>query len=197
MYSCTTQNKYNTEMTTLQLLMTLLPIVFMIHDFEEIIMLRRWLAQEHRELVLRFPRLVAFLIHRDIINYSTATFTVGVAFLFLLISIITVYAVWQEAYQLWFAIFIGYSLHLLVHIIQWVVYRKYIPVIVTTILTLPYCVYTFIEFRSAHLLDPTRMIVWSGVGIILVLIGIRSAFFLMDKHHLSEKMGERSCTEKK
>ena len=157
--------------------MQLLPVVFMIHEYEEIIMFRHWLDRNRDELKSRFPRFEQFLAHKGHFDYSTATFAIGTAHEFILISLISFCAVCLDAYQWWFAAFAGYSLHLT----QWAIYRKYIPVIITTILTLPYCVYAFVELAKTSILSPLRMFLWSVVGIILTVLSLLSAFFLMSK----------------
>ena len=175
--------------TKLELTMILLPVVFMVHEYEEIIMFKHWLNRNRDELKRRFPKFDRFLARRGFFDYSTATFAVGTAHEFLLISLISFCAVWQGAYQLWFAAFAGHSVHLLAHIAQWVIYRKYVPVIITTILTLPYCIYGFAEFSKASILSPLQMFLWSVVRIILTMLSLLSAFFFMsmfqrwqDKH---------------
>ena len=156
--------------------MAFLPIVFMIHEYEEIIMFRHWLGNNRNELKRRFPKFEQFLAHRGHFDYSTATFAVGTAHEFLLISTISCCSIWPGAYQWWFAAFAGYSIHLIVHLAQWAIYRKYIPVIVTTILTLPYCVYAFVEFAKASILSPLQMLSWTVIGIGLTTLSLLSAF---------------------
>ncbi len=51
---------------------------------------------------------------------------------------VNVLALTWQCYYLWIAIFTAFSFHIFIHIIQWVLIRKYIPVIVTSILSLPY-----------------------------------------------------------
>ena len=152
------------------MIMLLLPIVFMVHEYEEIIMFKNWLANNRDELKRRFPKFERFLAHRGHFDYSTATFAVGAAHEFILVSLI-----------FFCATFAGHSAHLIVHLAQWAIYRKYIPVIITTILTLPYCVYAFAELAKASILSPLQMFLWSVVGIILAVLSLLSAFFVMSK----------------
>ena len=161
--------------------MMLLPIVFMIHEYEEIIMFKSWLGNNRNELKRRFPRFERVLARRGHFDYSTATFAIGTAHEFVLISVISLGAVWLRAFQWWFAAFAGYSIHLIVHLVQWAIYRKYIPVIITTFLTLPYCVYAFVELEKTSILSPLQMFLWSVVGIILTVLSLLSAFFVMSK----------------
>lgn len=170
-----------TVMTKLELIMAFLPVVFMTHEYEEIIMFRCWLGSNRNELKRRFPKFEQFLAHRGHFDYSTATFAIGTAHEFLLISAISFCSVWLGAYQWWFTAFAGYSIHLIVHLAQWAIYRKYIPVIITTILTLPYCVYAFVEFAKASILSPLQMLLWAVIGIVLTVLSLLSAFLLMNR----------------
>ena len=54
-------------MTKINLIIMLLPFVFMVHDYEEIIMFRRWIDRNREELRKRFPKVESFF-------YSTRTF---------------------------------------------------------------------------------------------------------------------------
>ena len=168
-------------MTKLETIVLLLPIVFMIHEYEEIIMFQNWLGNNRNELKRRFPKFEQFLAHRGHFDYSTATFAVGTAHEFILISAISFCSIWLDAYQWRFAAFAGYSVHLIVHLAQWAIYRKYIPVIITTILTLPYCVYAFVEFAKASILSPLQMLLWAVIGFILTVLSLFSAFLLMNR----------------
>ena len=94
-------------MMKLELIMLLLPVVFMLHEYEEIIMFRHWLDRNRDELKRRFPKFERFLARRRHFDYSTATFAIGTAHEFILISLISFCAVWLGAYQWWFAAFAG------------------------------------------------------------------------------------------
>ncbi len=170
-------------MRKIELLMLLLPIVFMIHEYEEIMMFRRWLDGNREELKRRFPKIEAFIARSGLFRFSTATFAAGTAHEFILLSAISVYAVWSGEYQWWFAVLMGHSVHLLVHVAQWAVYQKYVPVIITSALTLPYCVYAAVRFTAAAAWSPLQILLWTGVGIILVLLSFPSAFFIMSRFH--------------
>ena len=156
--------------------MLLLPVVFILHEYEEIIMFRHWLDRNRDELKRRFPKFERFLARRRHFDYSTATIChwdcprVHSDFPH------SFCAVWLGAYQWWFAAFTGYSFHLIVHLAQWTIYRKYIPVIITTFLTLPYCVYAFVELEKTSILSPLQMFLWSVIGIILTVLSYSLLF---------------------
>ncbi len=168
-------------MGEIQLLIALLPIIFMIHDFEEIIMFKPWLTNNRDELKQRFPKFEHFLARRNYFNLSTSGFAVAVLHEFILISLITILSLRYDTYYWWFGAFSVYTLHLLVHIIQWLIYRKYIPVIITSVLTLPYCIYTFIIFINEISISPKQMLLWTLIGIVITLLTFVSAFYLAFK----------------
>ncbi|MGP1466186.1 MAG: HXXEE domain-containing protein [Porphyromonadaceae bacterium] len=168
-------------MTKINLIMLLLPFVFMIHEYEEIIMFRHWIDRNREELRKRFPKIESFFTRRGLFNYSTSTFAIGTVHEFILISVVSFCSVWTVEYQWWFAALTGYSVHLLIHILQWIVYRKYVPVIITSFLTLPYCIYAFTEFSKITVLSFAQMVLWATIGIVLTVLSLFSAFFCMGK----------------
>ena len=168
-------------MTKINLIMLLLPFVFMVHEYEEIIMFRHWIDRNREELRKRFPKIESFFTRRGLFNYSTSTFAIGTVHEFILISVVSFCSVWTVEYQWWFAALTGYSVHLLIHILQWIVYRKYVPVIITSILTLPYCIYAFTEFLKITVLSFSQMVLWATIGIVLTVLSLFSAFFCMGK----------------
>ena len=82
---------------------------------------------------------------------STTGFAIAVAEEFIIISGVSVYAVLSQHYFLWMALFLAFGIHLLVHVGQFVLLRKYIPAIVTSLLCLPYAVYVCYFFYSTGL----------------------------------------------
>lgn len=168
-------------MSTLLFLMALLPIVFMLHDFEEIIMLRPWLSRNRNELRTRFPHFEAFLTRRGFFDYPTSAFALAVCHEFVLLSALSYGALYTETYTWWFAGFMAFFLHLFVHIGQWIVYRKYVPVIITSILSLPYCIFTFGLFLTSGLLSLPEMLLWSSIGVVAAVLSLPLAFFWASK----------------
>ena len=149
------------------------------------------LGNNRNELKRRFPKFEQFLTHRGYFDYSTTVFGVGTAHEFLLIAAISFCFIWLGAYQWWFAAFSGYSIHLIVHLAQWAIYRKYIPVIIITFLTLPYCVYAFVEFVKVSILSPSQMFLWAKLPIIEAFSAIQNSVC----QSISTVITERGVTE--
>lgn len=162
------------------LLIALLPLVFMLHDFEEIIMFKPWLEKNRDEIKRRFPRIDKTLSkHHD--RLSTSAFAVAVLNEFLIIAIITYVSLYFNFYFLWFGAFMAFSVHLFVHIAQWVIYGKYVPVIVTSILALPYCVYTLVQFLKVTDMAAEQLLFWAALGIIIAIASFVPAFFFASR----------------
>lgn len=164
----------------IKLLIACLPIVFMLHDFEEIIMFKPWLVKNRDELKRRFPRIDKTLsgIHDHL---STSAFAVAVLNEFFIIALITCASLYFDSYRWWFGALMAFSIHLLVHLLQWLVYGKYVPVIITSILALPYCIYTFMEFVKVTDMTTGQLLLWTVFGIGLTIASFIPAFFFASR----------------
>lgn len=158
----------------------LLPIVFMIHDFEEIIFFKLWIGKNKEYLTAKFPKLSKrFLARFD--NVSTAAFAVAVAEEFVFLSLITVGSVVSGSYLLWLAVFMGFSVHLIMHLMQWIILRRYIPAIYTTFIALIYSVYSLCVIIENEIFQFHEIVLWTVIG--FVLVGVN----LIVAHKLAEK----------
>jgi len=120
--------------------MWLLPVVFMLHDFEEIIMMRPWIDRNAGFLRERFPRLADHML-RHYEKLSTSSFALAVAEEFIIITAVTFLAVEQGWYAVWGGMLLGFFAHLIIHLIQFLTVRRYAPMIITTIPAAIYCIY--------------------------------------------------------
>jgi len=117
----------------------LFPILFIAHDMEEIIGMRMWVVRNGDSISRRFPK-TALIFN----NFSTEGFALAVAEEFALILIICCLALSEIRIceLIWLGTFIAFTLHLVVHIGQAIVIRKYIPSLATSIIMLPICYWT-------------------------------------------------------
>jgi len=168
----------------------LLPIVFMIHDFEEIIFFKPWLNRNKDYLAKRFPKISKrFLLRFD--NLSVSAFAIAVSEEFVLLSLITLGSVLFDNYHLWLAAFMGFFIHLLAHLVQWIVLKRYIPAIVTTFLALIYCTYSLYEIISNEIFQPFELVLWTIIG--FGIVGVNLVF----AHKLAEKFDKKKCRQDK
>lgn len=159
----------------------LLPVIFMIHDFEEIIFFKSWISKNKSYLKDKFPKLNRIILSKSE-DLSTAAFSAVVAEEFILVSGITFLSVHFDTYYWWLAAFSGFFIHLLIHIIQWVIIRRYIPAIVTTFLALPYCLYVIKMIIDHAIFSYSEIIIWSIVGFFLtglnLFFAIKAAYII-------------------
>lgn len=146
----------------------LLPIVFMLHELEEIIMTQNWLHHNQTQLGKRFPRIKGMLHNLE--NLPTPAFTLAVAEEFIILSACTVIALTTGHVTAWYCCLLAFSLHLIIHFIQFLIVRQYIPAIITTILCLPYCIWAFLQISPQYTIWET--IIWGITGSIFGVLNL-------------------------
>lgn len=145
----------------------LFPIIFMLHDFEEIIFIEWWTQENKLTLFERYPKVAK--VYPEL---STAAFALAVCEEFIVIIMITVVSVIFKWYYLWFGVLVFFFVHLVVHLIQWLAYKKYIPAIVTTIPGMVYSIYAIYFIYNNSNMNLLHIIVWSILGTIIGCINI-------------------------
>ncbi len=156
-------------MNNIQVIIWFFPILFIFHDFEEIIFMQAWISKNRRYLSERFPKLSKKLLpHFN--NITTSSFAFGVAEEFILICIITVISYIMNWYSLWLGLFIAFTLHLVVHCFQALIVRKYVPDIVISIICLPISIY--IIGHTVQLFTLGTVVVYSILGFIIMIINL-------------------------
>ena len=145
----------------------LFPIVFMLHDFEEIILIELWARKNKVVLLKNHPRVATLYT-----EVSTASFALAVSEEFIVLSLITLGSVIFSWYYLWLGALVGFFIHLVVHLIQWIVFKKYIPAIATTIPSIIYSVYAINYICVNSSMEISPLIIWSVLGVIIVFINL-------------------------
>ncbi len=140
----------------------LLPIVFMLHDFEEILLMKPWLHKNGDVLKKRFPRFAPMIAHQQ--GLSTAAFALAVAEEFIIISAVTALAYMFSSYAAWFAVLMAFALHLIMHIGQSLMIKGYVPAVATALPAMAYCGW-------ALWLAAGQGLFTIGQGILLTLLG--------------------------
>ncbi len=151
--------------------MWLLVVVFMIHDFEEIIMIQPWLARNAGNLNRRFPKVTGKLLSQYE-KLSTSSFALAVAVEFILLSFLTYITVERELYSLWTGILLGYFIHLLAHMGQYIVFRRYVPAIFTSVLTSIYCIWAIFYLNARHPLVWNEVLLWTLVALLVLVVNL-------------------------
>lgn len=161
------------------------PVAFILHDLEEIFTQHKWILAHQEALTNRFPKMGAMLEHLGQLN--TKAFSIAAAEELLLLLIATAYLLVDGPFALpiWSALFIAFSLHLLVHIGQAIAVKGYVPGVVTSILLLPYCLFGMQMIWNHFSLG--ELLLYAALGIILMVLNLRLAHWLGIKFGRSAK----------
>lgn len=161
-------------MKDLEYIVYLLPVVFMFHDFEEIIFFKPWFENNERWLKDKYSFIPQSLFsHFE--KLSTAGFALMVAEEFIVISAVTFYSVISGNYYWWMGLFIAFFIHLVMHIAQWLVVCRYIPTIITSFLCLPYCIYGLAKIIQTNVFTIGEMFLYT---ILAMLISLANLFVI-------------------
>lgn len=130
-------------------LIWLFPILFIFHDFEEIIMVEKWLTRNKSKIFTLLPKKMAERIVKQF-SMTTAQFSVAVLVVFLFVSISTILASRYVLGQpfgdiyLFTTVQLVFFLHAFTHIGQSILLRSITPGAITSvIIIIPYSLYLF------------------------------------------------------
>lgn len=151
---------------------------------EEIIGFSTWLDRNDEMLKKRFPK-----IQKTYSNHSTEGFALAVSEeLLLCVAICTIATITKSwyAYIVWFGVFAAYAVHLVIHIAQSVIIRKYIPAVATSIIMLPVSAMFLYKCTSILNLTRTEIIVSTTAGLLIIGINLKFAHYLMKRFTLKK-----------
>lgn len=131
-------------MNTLNALVWLFPVLYMIHDFEEIILIGAWKKRYKKEIEALKDKKAPYA---DFI--STASFSCSVAVNFFIFSIVTLLSCLTNTYVVWYGLFFAIVFHFAIHIFISIRFKHFVPGLLTSILCLP--VGTYILFITADM----------------------------------------------
>ena len=143
----------------------LFPALFMLHELEEII----WMPSFVKKLSAQFPD-IRFLSY-----YTPLTFNVIVLeqFLILLLSLFLSYQF--SNYTIYTTIVIAYIYHIFGHLIQTIVLRKYVPGLLTGILT------SWFSLSYLNLNIPIKLFGYSLLTLLVIVLNLIVSFMILNK----------------
>ena len=154
-----------------------LPLVFMLHDFEELIGAEPWLRANRATLLQRFPHFAPPLL-AHLQRMAGAPFTCSVCLLFVLLTLLSCYAALSGDYRFWYGVLAAFTAHLFVHLLQWALWRRYIPCIFTSLLALPYGFWALTQDFPLTVAEKWH---WSGVAALLIAALLALLHFFMPR----------------
>lgn len=143
----------------------LFPALFMLHELEEII----WMPSFVKKLSAQFPD-IRFLSY-----YTPLTFN-SIVMEQLLLLLITLYLSYQfNNYTIYTTIVIAYVYHIFGHLIQTIVLRKYVPGLLTGILTSLFSI-AFLKIESS-----VKLYGYSFLTLLVIVLNLVVSFMILNK----------------
>ena len=153
-----------------------LPITFMLHDFEEIIMAEVWSKRNQAKISKVWVKWKPFGLNY-IHGFQTPTFSIAVGIEFLVFSLISLFSGLFNDYFFWYGACLGLVLHyLLIHVFLCVKFKGYVPGILTSAIFL---------LPSIGVLYQAKQILQYSVGKIMLacLLGIALTYLFFKVLH--------------
>ena len=154
-------------------LLWLFPVIFMLHEMEEIIGFGPWL-DKNQAIINKYPRIAASYEH-----FSPSGFAMAVLEEYLLVIIITGASLYFANYLVWLGAFIAFSLHLLIHLIQSILIRKYIPALASSLVLLPPSILIIKRATAMTSYSLTSLLISTFLCVILMVVNLAFAHQLM------------------
>ena len=128
-------------------LICLFPIVFILHDFEELILFEPWLKKNANVIIDRIENKVPAFLEgqlKTVLKKSTTQFALPISLIFILTCISSLLAAEYGRYSFFLLAGSLFFLHGFMHIGQAIFLRRYIPAVITSVLIIiPYGVALF------------------------------------------------------
>ena len=142
-----------------------IPITYLIHDFEEFFMRRKWSERKYDELIRQYPKVAHILSTLKSMTQLEYGIVMLEQFLFLVMSVIL--GMYADPIPMC-ALFWGFGIHLVVTILHSVFLRMYFPGTVTSVLLLPYFGFGVADLLNQYTLMENLVMAVCGFGVIIL-----------------------------
>ena len=167
---------YKTAMNNMHIIIWFFPLLFIFHDFEEIILIKYWIQKNENHLLSIVPsRFIPVINH--IKKISTAAFAFGVAEEYILILIICIISFLSNRYYLWIGCFIAFVLHMVAHIFQAIFIKKYVPALLTSLICIPISIAILVNIWNSFSL--LKIILYSVLSCFIMIGNLALIHFLI------------------
>ncbi|AIQ35458.1 membrane protein [Paenibacillus sp. FSL R5-0345] len=164
-------------------LLWLLPILFMFHDFEEILVIEAWSAKYGTRVKAAIPPFMRKM-YTSMMHMTTRNFALDVLFVYILIVAVTCIAVFFSYYLLYLAVLAVFFFHVFTHLGQTIYLKMYTPGVVTAVLVvLPYSLYAYYRLLD----DGVVSIADIGLSLVVVLLLLPPLMWLLVKNRTRNK----------
>lgn len=181
---------HEAERENLVRVLWLLPLIFVIHDGEELLTMPRWIASHQRELsqLAGLNEIAAAMVRS--LPVTATQFAVAIGFFLLLFVMVTAGASLSRGRGFWlyaYATLLGVLfLHVFSHIVQAILIGAYVPGLIGAVaVIIPGALYIYKRLFAAHLLTPKLALATALLGLALFIPGAMLA------HQLGRMLGSR------
>lgn len=155
---------------SIESLIWLFPITFMIHDFEEIIFVEAWFKKNYSRLLPRIPENMKGTFN-ELARTTSARFSIPVFIQFIVYIIAAFLAVEYQIYGLLLGVNVLLLLHVFMHIGQSLYLQTYALGVGSAVLvTFPYSIYLFYRLLTEDVVSGSDIWMNTPYGIITVII---------------------------
>lgn len=148
----------------------LFPSIFMLHEFEEIILFPRFMR--------RNPKLQQQFLAAA---FTPFRFNAIVCQEFILLLIVLGLSIYFESFDIYITVIIAYIYHVIGHIFQSIFLRQYVPGVLSGIITSGYCTYQIYEVVSANY----WLLAYSFITLLIIIVNIVLCFKILQMLQIS------------
>ena len=152
------------------------PLLFVIHEAEEVLVQHGWMKAHRADLERRFPWSRDILAHLS--RLGRRAFAIAALEELLVLSLATCYVLVGGtcSMQVWSALFMAFSLQLLGHVAQAGAVGGYVPGLATSLLLLPFAAYGLWSIWLA--MGCLEFMAWGLAGVAFMVANLRLAHWL-------------------
>jgi Protein of unknown function with HXXEE motif len=154
-------------------LIWLFPIVFILHDFEELLLFEPWLKKNASFILDRIKNKVSAFLEgqlNTVLKKSTTQFALPISLIFILTCISSLLAAEYGKYSFFLIASSLFFLHGFMHIGQAIFLRRYVPAVITTVfIIIPYGVVLFWSLIVSGIIGiPSLLIIFLVAAVIAI-----------------------------
>lgn len=170
-------------------LIWLFPIVFILHDFEELVLFEPWLKKNAGVILDRIRNRVPSFVEMQlstITKKSTTQFALPIFLIFILTCISSLLAAEYSNYSFFLLSSSLFFLHGFMHLGQAILLRRYVPAIITSaLIAIPYGAILFWRLLVTGIVDVPGLLIYFFVAVVFAVP------FILGMHILGELIYKR------
>lgn len=153
-----------------------IPIVYLIHDFEEFFMRRKWSDSKYDMMIAKYPKVAH--IFSTLKSMTQLEYGIVIFEQFLFLTMAVVWGIYADPIPMC-ALFWGFGIHLIITIIHSVLLRVCFPGTVTSVLLLPYFGFGLADLLHQYTITENVVMATCGFGVIF--LNLTLMYLLMKK----------------